>query len=331
MPTPWPDLAIAAVTRALKDRLQRALDASDINGQVRTDTPDKVSDVTGPVINLYLYQTSINPFLRNDDILPEVVHTGTGGEVRLIRTWQVPLGLHYLLSFYGDEQRQEPQRLLAVAIAVLHRHPIIAADAVRRSALAAFPQLAPGVVPGTGDVGLSIADLGLDDIYRLWSVFKAPFALSLGCTAGTVVVQSAPREEEGWLVEELDLHVARDSALRGVSVEVTNAGAENLRLVSASALSGHWQSGRDPAGSPVITARGGRAVWCVGTDDAAQASAGRVELARDGGGFLVFQFESLASGAASCSVEGAAAEVRRANPDHLGHPVFQVRIGGTGE
>lgn len=331
MSTPWPDLAIAAVTRALKDRLHRALDASDINGQVRTDKPDKVSDVTGPVINLYLYQTGINPFMRNDDILPEVVRAGTGGAVQLVRAWQVPLSLHYLLSFYGDEQKQEPQRLLAVAIAVLHRHPTIAADAVRRSALAGFPQLAPGAVPEVADISLTIADFALDDIHRLWSVFKASFALSLGCLAETVVVQSAPREDEGWLVEVLDLRVGRDSGRRGVSVELTNAGPQSLRLASASALSGHWEAGRDPADSPVIAAWGGHVIWCVRADDAAQTPEGRVELARDGGGTLVFQFDSLASGAASCTVGGAAAEVRRGNPNDPAHPVFLVRLDGSGE
>ncbi len=330
MSTPWPDLAIAAVTRALKDRLQRALDASDINGQVRTDKPDKVSDVTGPVINLYLYQTAINPFMRNDDILPEVVRVGVGGAVQLVRVWQVPLSLHYLLSFYGDEQKQEPQRLLAVAIAVLHRYPTIAADAVRRSALVGFPQLAPEAASEVADITLTIADFGLDDIYRLWSVFKGAFALSLGCLAETVVAQSAPREDEGWLVEALDLRVAQDSAMRGVSVELTNAGPQSLRLASASALSGHWEAGRDPVDSPVIAAWGGHAVWRVRADDAAQAPAGRVELVRDGGGTLLFQFDSLASGTASCTVEGAAAEVRRANPDDLAYPVFLVRLVDSG-
>ena len=49
------------------------------------------------------------------------------------------------------------------------------------------------------------ADLTLDDTYRLWSAFKATYALSVGYLADTAIVYSEPDPTEVSLVEELEL------------------------------------------------------------------------------------------------------------------------------
>lgn len=363
-----PDLAIVAVTRTLRDRLQRALDGSGLVGQVRTDKPDKVTDVAGPVINLYLYQTDINPFMRNDDILPvPAAVPGAGGSaghlvhahrvpLQLVKAWRVPLRLHYLLSFYGDEQQQEPQRLLAIALAVLNRYPILAAAALRRGAQAALAQRDPAAVPEFGDVHLSIADLTMDDIYRLWSIFKASFALSLGCCAETVMVESVPEATPAWLVDEIELNVGQDPGLRSIRVEVSNASAASLWLDSAAAQAGRWESGRAPADWPVIGARHGRADWCLYTDLPAKRTAesaaesapessndagapaadlsAQVTLGADGSRRFVLKFRKPLDGAAVCEIvtnDGTiAAEIDPADPGDHAHTVFFVTFRDVG-
>jgi hypothetical protein len=202
------DVAIAAVTLALKQRLQVALNRSGVGGEVRTDKPDKLTDTASPVVNLYLYFATINPFMRNNDLEPELVRDPGGKTGELVRTWRTPLSLQYLLSFYGDERTLVPQRLMSVCIAALHRTPLIAAKAILAGAQAAAAE--PGGAPdldGVEDVTLTFMPLPLDDAYRLWSAFKAPYALSICYEAGTAIVASEPQTAPVDLVEDVDLRI----------------------------------------------------------------------------------------------------------------------------
>jgi len=209
-----PDLAIASITLAIRQRLQAALNrVGSLGGEVRTERPDKLTDTGAPIVNLYLYQLNLNPFMRNNDLDPVIVRTpNTSGGYRIpatsIQTYRVPLKLRYMLSFFGDERTLAPQRLLAVCVAALNRLPQIDARAVATAAnlvagTAGAPP--PEPIPDFDDVNLTFADLTLDDTYRLWSAFKATYALSVGYIADTAIVYSAPEPTEISLVEELEL------------------------------------------------------------------------------------------------------------------------------
>lgn len=209
-----PDLAIASITLAIRQRLQAALNrAGSLGGEVRTERPDKLADTGAPIVNLYLYQLNLNPFMRNNDIDPVIVRTpDKSGGYRIpatsIQTYRVPLKLRYMLSFFGDERTLVPQRLLAVCVAALNRLPQIDARAVTAAAnlVAGHPAPSPPEpIPDFDDVNLSFADLTLDDTYRLWSAFKATYALSVGYLADTAIVYSEPEPTEVSLVEELEL------------------------------------------------------------------------------------------------------------------------------
>lgn len=196
------DKAVAAVTLGIKHTLQSALNqSSELGAEVRTEKPDRMSDTTAPTVNVYLYQASINPFMRDDDILPLVRPAPGNKTATLVQTWQVPLRLHYLISFYGDESALVPQRLMAVCVAALHRHPNIPAERAATLAAALGPDdgQAP---PPFRDVSLSFTGMSTDDIFRLWSSFKASYALSVAYEATTVIVASAPADSQSWLVQE---------------------------------------------------------------------------------------------------------------------------------
>jgi hypothetical protein len=220
------DLAIAAITEALKQRLQAALNQADALGaEVKTERPDKLTDTASPFVNLYLYQVLINPYLRNEELTPRTA-PGPGGH-ELIQTWRTPLLLHYLLSFYGDEKSLAPQRLLAVCTATLHRYAVIPAAEVAAAAKQ-FPD-AGGPLQQTEDVMLGMMNMGLEESYRLWSSFKASYALSTLYEARTAIVSSAPEATPVYLVEDLDLDVTATPPGQALPAAGGGPGAANPR------------------------------------------------------------------------------------------------------
>ncbi len=202
-----PDLAIAAVTMALKRLLQSALNRSPLGGEVRTDRPDRVPDAATPVVNLYLHHGLINPFMRNDDVLPDIDRAAGAATARLTRRRRVPLQLNYLLSFYGDDRTLAPQRLMAGCVAALHDTPVLSAEAIAAGAQATLSRPDPVSAAGFEDVVLTVGGISLDDSFRLWSMIKAPFALSIACEAATAVVYGTSQADDVYLVETLDLQV----------------------------------------------------------------------------------------------------------------------------
>jgi hypothetical protein len=56
-------------------------------------------------------------------------------------------------------------------------------------------------------VELALTTLTVDDTFRLWSVFKASYALSVAYEATTAIVTAAPVPEPADFVEEVDLRV----------------------------------------------------------------------------------------------------------------------------
>ena len=69
------------------------------------------------LINVFLYKTEPNPIWRNEE-LPWRRSDGT-----VIRRPQLAIDLYYLLSFYGDDEKQIPNLLLGAALAALHAEP----------------------------------------------------------------------------------------------------------------------------------------------------------------------------------------------------------------
>jgi hypothetical protein len=103
-------LAIATVTETLLHLLQNHLDVAQVPGAtVSALPPDSPTGLANPGVNIFLYQISPNPALRNAD-LPTRLTNGT-----LLHRPQSALDLHYLLTFYGEETRLEQQRLLGAS------------------------------------------------------------------------------------------------------------------------------------------------------------------------------------------------------------------------
>lgn len=185
--------AVAVATEGLKALLQRAFDAAGAatvpGARVGGVRPSSIpTDFRG--VNVFLYQTTPNAALRNED-LPTRRSTG-----ELIRRPQLAIDLHYLLTFAGEEAELEPQRILGAAAAWLHAHPeltpedleALAQDAPAGSYLRVHNDLAQQ----PERVRFTLASLSLEELSKLWAMFpQKPYDLS-AVVQGQVVLLEAP-------------------------------------------------------------------------------------------------------------------------------------------
>lgn len=180
-------LAIATVTAALQRLLQEGIQEDVPGATVTTTRPDNSgtsNQTTG--INIYLYQATPNPAWRNADLRTR----RPKGD--LIKHGQAALDLHYLLTFYGNEQELEPQRLMGSAIRTLVDRPTLTQEIIRDtieqsnltflsdSTLAEQIQL----------VQFIPSSVTTEDLSRIWSVFfQIPYSLSFAFQGTAVLIQ----------------------------------------------------------------------------------------------------------------------------------------------
>jgi hypothetical protein len=179
-------LAVATVTATLHNRL---LDAAAVvpGATVATRRPDGAPPA-GPSINAFLYQVMPNAAYRNAD-LPTRRADG-----QPVRRPCAALVLHYLLSFVGEENKLEPQRLLGAVIRQLHAEP-----ALRPADIASTITNAPfDTILGASDLGDQVdsvrfvpLNLSLDELSKVWSVFfQTPYSLSVAYEASAVLIEA---------------------------------------------------------------------------------------------------------------------------------------------
>ncbi|MBI1868060.1 MAG: DUF4255 domain-containing protein [Methylocystis sp.] len=179
---------VATVTATLQRVLQSAIQADVAGATVTTVRPGEGSSANLPTtgVNLFLYQVSANSHRANDDLPTR----RSGGEA--LQRPTAALELHYLMSFFGDDLKLEPQRLLGSAMAFLHGQPqLTRAQIQAASADASKPFLAGSDLADQPDlVRLASTSLSLDELSRLWSVFlQTHYVLSTTFRASTVLVE----------------------------------------------------------------------------------------------------------------------------------------------
>ena len=177
--------AIATVTATLKELLQASA-MQDVHGTtVKTSRPDSNS-LAEPVIHLCLYQVVPNAALRNDD-LPTRRSNGSG-----IQRPRVALDLHYLLSFYGNEQELVPQLLMGSVARTLHAQPILARESIRRViGQDMYLQLkSSNLAEQVEQVKFTPLGLSLEELSKIWSIFfQIPYTLSMAYQGSVVLIE----------------------------------------------------------------------------------------------------------------------------------------------
>jgi hypothetical protein len=180
-------LAIATVTETLLEVLNNALAGSPVTGAIvtalRPDDPSFQGGAQKAGVNIFLYQVSPNPSLRNAD-LPTRRADGT-----LLRRPQVALDLHYLFTFYGEDAKYEQQRLLGAVVRQFHAAPVLTRDAVSKAETNA--SLASNLAEQIDLVRLTPINFSLEEMSKLWSVFlKTDYALSIAYVASVVLIET---------------------------------------------------------------------------------------------------------------------------------------------
>jgi hypothetical protein len=185
-------LAIATVTAALREVLSEAIALDEVGGaEVTTLRPDGNGvGLPAPGVNIFLYQVTPNAAWRNAD-LPARRSDGV-----LIQRPQAALDLSYLFTFYGDDAKLEPQRLLGSVVREMHSRPVLSRDVIRKTIL-------DNTTPFSGVlVKSNLADavelikftplpLSLEELSKLWSVyFQTHYSLSIAYQGTVVLIES---------------------------------------------------------------------------------------------------------------------------------------------
>jgi len=198
-------LAIATVTATLRRILQAAVGKDVPGADVRAGRPESAGNGTPPTrVNIFLYQVTPNGTRRNAD-LPTRRADG-----QLVQRPQVALDLHYLLSFYGDEDKLEPQRLLGSVARSLHARPLLRRQMIQDTltdptfAFLANSNLADQVEL----VKFTPLPLSLEELSKLWSVFfQTPYTLSVTYQGTVVLIESEETPQAALPVRERNLYV----------------------------------------------------------------------------------------------------------------------------
>jgi hypothetical protein len=250
-------LSIATVTAGLKQRLLEAVAEAGIpNASVTTDRPDQREKKAEPGINIFLFQTTPNAAGRNAD-LP--AYRGNGAAAQRPRA---AVDLQYLLTFYGDHQLLEPQRLLGMAVTHLHSWPVLTAQEIQDNVVS--PPTPPGLTdPRHYLTGSDLAHevervrftpllLSTEELSRLWSVvFQTPYSLSAAYQATVVFLEPGTSAQPSLPVRDRNIYVqpflgprvervlsAIDAALpitidSGVVIEGSNLRGDATRVLLA--------------------------------------------------------------------------------------------------
>lgn len=223
-------LAIATVTAALRQTLNAVVGIDVPGAEVTTMRPDEPKKVE-PHVNIYLYQVTPNAAWRNMDLPTR----RNGGE--LVQRPQAALDLHYLLTFYGNEEKLEPQRLLGSVVRTLHRMPIITRQVIRDTITNPLFDFLAGsdLADGVELVKLTPTPLSTEELSKLWSVFfQTPYALSIAYQGTVVLIESEDVPQRALPVRERSLYVIpfRQPMIKQV---VSQEGAD-MPIVSGSVL-----------------------------------------------------------------------------------------------
>jgi hypothetical protein len=190
-------LAVAMVTAALRRILGEALMAVPAGGvqnaRVTTLRPDMLAAANGDArgINIFLYQVTANAALANN-MLPVRRTDGT-----VLNRPEQAIDLHYLLTFSGDENALEPQRMLGAAVTALVADPVLDRQQLRdiiAAAIADDPtawQQYSDLPDQTELVRFFPLPLSLQELYNLWSTFfQMPYRLSVTYQASVVLLDA---------------------------------------------------------------------------------------------------------------------------------------------
>ncbi len=178
-------LAIATVTKALAQMLDTAVkSAVDSSGAV-TQRPDVGTKAA--CVDIFLYQVTPNAAMRNLDLPTR------NAQGQVVSRPTSALDLHYLMSFYGDDSKFEPQRMLGAVVRSLLAEPGLTRDRILAVSKDDNGDKMSGsnLADAVEQVKFTPQSLTLEELSRIWSIFyQVPYVLSISYTATVVTIES---------------------------------------------------------------------------------------------------------------------------------------------
>lgn len=179
-------LAIATATATLRSILYEnaVIDVPGVNVTARRPYAELNQD-QGAEIAIYLFQVTPNSAYRNNDLPTR------GADGTLVQRPIAALDLHYMISFYGNEQTLEPQILLGNVVRTLYAHPYLTRDKIRQAIQNNTGTLGTSDLDGQVElVKFSPLHLSLEEFSKIWSVFyEIPYVLSVAYQASLVLIE----------------------------------------------------------------------------------------------------------------------------------------------
>jgi hypothetical protein len=181
-------LAIASVTQVLKELLNSGINkelsvAFEENILVNALPPDLINIKDRNHLNLFMYRVSPSTGLKNLGF-PSPVGPDTRSS-----SPRISLDIHYLLTAYGKSELYA-ELLLGYALKILHEHPFLGQDYIRKSLtqrslsssslsepiITAFPSEETNQLE---HIKISPENLSLENLIGLWTAFKSGYRPSV--------------------------------------------------------------------------------------------------------------------------------------------------------
>lgn len=191
-------LSIAAITAALRSVLLRKLEEDEgiPSITITTRPPDRAREgieAAASSINIFLYNTLINPTWRNMDV-PWRVKPGEQGNAPL------PLNLFYIFTAYAGENEDSiplitdsarllgSHRLLGQVMSILHDVPLLQADFIHSALPADDQQDFP--YDQVEHVRITPQSLTSEELSKIWTGFQTQYRLSAAYELSVVLIES---------------------------------------------------------------------------------------------------------------------------------------------
>lgn len=221
-------LSVATVTETLRQMLDKAL-KTDLSGasqqaEAKAVRPNSSSNEIPKLgVNIFLYQITPNGSLRNLD-LPTRRQDGTITQMPR-SAWE----LHYLLSFYGDEGKLEPQRVMGAVLRTLHAHPVLTRKMIQ-DIKGTVNYLAESDLDGEPElVKFTPIQLSLEELSKIWSVFfQNSYTLSVAYQASVVLIDGKDKPGPSLPVRERNIFVMtfRNPVIESITPQFVKSGEE---------------------------------------------------------------------------------------------------------
>ncbi|QSQ27592.1 DUF4255 domain-containing protein [Pyxidicoccus parkwayensis] len=173
-------LSVAAITATLRTLLFSHLQGDFPDVDVTTMPPDKArsKDATHHQINIFLFQVTHNPNLRNME-MPTQGRMNEGGFSPLA------LRLSYMLTAYAPaDDDVAAHKVLGKAMLVLHDHAVLGPEELRTSL--------PGndLYQQVERVRITPDQLSLEDVSKMWTAFQSQYRISVIYQVSAVLIES---------------------------------------------------------------------------------------------------------------------------------------------